>query len=397
MTQRRYHLDSAVRKDASQHPAGESSSAVQRPVGAGKHCAYNQTRERFLGADVDLADFSVAGADNRLPSLAANSGAGLWLIPFQGISPTNVRVPVDLVYLDRQCVVIDTVESFPIFQVSASSPLAASVLVLPAETIRSTETQPGDQLILCPPDEMKQRLQRLANPGSDARPEQPAAAAKDGSTRDGSTRDGSMRDASMRGGAGRLLQWEDYSRARNPEDQAPPADRTQEAPASALPPSSPALQETAALEIAAIEPAAAEPQQKYAKPQKSWLQRLLALDPPEPRKAARESMPGLAAYFFTGGAPVAHGVRDISQTGVYVLTQERWYPGTVVRVTLTDRLEPTAERSITLNMAVIRSGDDGVGLKFLLQNGKDRRQDDRMVGGADRVQVDQFLQRLRGA
>jgi uncharacterized protein len=386
MTHRRYYLDSAVRKDANQRPPVESSSALQSTAGAGKHCAYNQTQERFLGADVDLADFSVAGRDNRLPTLAANSGAGLWLIPFQGISPTSVRVPVDLVYLDRQCTVIETVESFPISRVSASSPLAASVLVLPAETIRATETQPGDQLILCPPEEMKQRLQRLADPGIesriDTRPEQPTGPAKDGSAR---------------GSAGRVLQWEDYSRVKNPEEQAPAQDRAPEARESTVSPPPPALQETAALEIAAIEPVAVEPQPRHVKPAKTWLQRLLALDPPEPRKAPRESMPGLAAYFFTGGAPVAHGVRDISQTGMYVLTQERWYPGTVVRVTLTDRHEPTAERSITLNMAVIRSGDDGVGLKFLLQNSKDRRPGDSMVGGVDSLQVDQFLQRLRNA
>jgi len=68
-----------------------------------------------------------------------------------------------------------------------------------------------------------------------------------------------------------------------------------------------------------------------------------------------------------------------------------------VRVTLTDRLEPTVERSITMNMAVIRAGEDGVGLKFLLQNGKDRRPTDGVAGWVDRFQVEQFLQRLRNA
>src|SRR6202012_3599679 len=44
-------------------------------------------------------------------------------------------------------------------------------------------------------------------------------------------------------------------------------------------------------------------QQKSPKA-KSWLQRLLSPEPPEPRKALREALPWVAAYFFTGGTPV---------------------------------------------------------------------------------------------
>jgi hypothetical protein len=58
----------------------------------------------------------------KIPKLAPRSGAGLWLVPFRGISATSVHVPLDLIYLDRSCTVIDVVESFPIFRVSASSP-----------------------------------------------------------------------------------------------------------------------------------------------------------------------------------------------------------------------------------------------------------------------------------
>ena len=51
---------------------------------------------------------------------------------------------------------------------------------------------------------------------------------------------------------------------------------------------------------------------------------------PDPRKAPRVKEPGLAAYYWNGAAPVAHGVRDISSSGLYVVTEERWYPGTLV-------------------------------------------------------------------
>jgi hypothetical protein len=108
----------------------------------------------------------------------------------------------------------------------------------------------------------------------------------------------------------------------------------------------------------------------------------------------------LAAYFFTGGMPSAHGIRDISSTGLYVFTEERWYLGTVIRITLTDLRHPTAERSCTVNAKVVRWGNDGVGCQFVLKNKKDLRHG---KGSADcsfgekisRAQVEQFLQLVR--
>jgi hypothetical protein len=69
-------------------------------------------------------------------------------------------------------------------------------------------------------------------------------------------------------------------------------------------------------------------------------------------------------------------------------------------MTLTDRREPTVERSITVNACVVRWGNDGVALQFVLQNARDRRQGqaplvDGMVHGVDKQRVDEFLQRLR--
>jgi hypothetical protein len=71
-------------------------------------------------------------------------------------------MPLDLVYLDRECVVIEAVESFPIFRISGNSRPAASVLVVPPQSIASTGTRSGDQLIFRPPTEMKLVLEQLA-------------------------------------------------------------------------------------------------------------------------------------------------------------------------------------------------------------------------------------------
>ena len=133
---------------------------------------------------------------------------------------------------------------------------------------------------------------------------------------------------------------------------------------------------------------------------RNWLSRLLWGDPPEPRRGTREAKSWIVAYFFTGGPPVAHEIRDMSSTGLYVLTQERWYPGTVVRMTVTDRCDPNADHSLTLNGRVVRWGDDGVGLEFVLQDKKSV--EPCMLGTLDtglvqisKRQIEQFLARIQ--
>jgi hypothetical protein len=105
----------------------------------------------------------------------------------------------------------------------------------------------------------------------------------------------------------------------------------------------------------------------------------------------------VVASFWTGGAPTVNPVRDISSSGLYVLTTERWYPGTIIQMTLTIRnaVEEALEASICVCAEAIRWGNDGVGLKFAIDNpGKKDRRQYRSVAGADRGQLDQFLRML---
>jgi hypothetical protein len=137
-----------------------------------------------------------------------------------------------------------------------------------------------------------------------------------------------------------------------------------------------------------------------ARPAKKWWHRWLFPEPQDPRSAPREVVPGLAAYYWTGGAPIQHEVRDVSESGMYVATHERWYPGTVVRMTLIDSADPGKERSITVNTRVVRHGKDGVGLQLLLESARDLRrgkvpQIDGLVNDVDKQQFEQFLEQLR--
>ncbi|MGB6690348.1 MAG: PilZ domain-containing protein, partial [Terracidiphilus sp.] len=98
--------------------------------------------------------------------------------------------------------------------------------------------------------------------------------------------------------------------------------------------------------------------------------------------------------YWTGAAPQAHNIRDISSTGLYVVTEERWYPGTLVLMTLqrTDDGEEVSERSIAVMSRAVRWGEDGVGLQFILPKAQDPRRGD----GVDRKTLEKFLQGLRG-
>jgi len=132
----------------------------------GQICALNQNRESFLGLRVISGDFPLASLLDWMTTLTPNSGTGIWMNPFRGIAAEDVRAPMDLLYLDPDCRVIAAVEFFPTYRVSPSSPTAASVLALPTHSIFSSHTQPGDQLVLCPADEMEWRLERMAQDGS---------------------------------------------------------------------------------------------------------------------------------------------------------------------------------------------------------------------------------------
>jgi hypothetical protein len=87
----------------------------------------------------------------------------------------------------------------------------------------------------------------------------------------------------------------------------------------------------------------------------------------ERRKAERRDTTELVAHYWDGASPAAHIIRNISAGGLYILTEQRWYPGTLVMLTLQrkDSIGDEAERSITVQSKVIRSGPDGVGLAFV--------------------------------
>jgi hypothetical protein len=334
-------------------------------------CAYNQTRECFLGLEVAAADVSFAALKEQLGKLALKSGEGLWMSPFRGIPDTNMRVPLDLIYLDGDCRVIEVVESFPTFHATASSPHAASVLALPTHSIYSSQTQPGDQLVLCAAEEMQHRLERFSTTNSTISSVQSAVL---------------LRGKPLWSGGPGVVELEDRSENDSSERDGSEKDR----PKKERP-------KTAKLyEMSLVEPGV-----ESVRPPKNWLDRWWSPDPrkaPELRKFSRDSSPGLAAYYWTGAAPAAHNVKDICASGLYIVTEERWYPGTLILMTLQESSdgEASVEKSISVHCRAVRWGNDGVGLQFVpIDDSAARKGLNELVNGANKKDVDLFLEQLR--
>jgi len=332
------------------NPVVEGSPRAGGMMETRKLCAYNQTRECFLGLEVVEANVSYEGLRDILATIALQSGEGLWMSPFRGIPDKGISSPLDLVYLDADCRVLEVVESFPTFRGTPLSPQATSVLALPTHSIYSSQTQSGDQLMLCPAEEMERQLERVSSAGAPAVVQNAVL----------------LREKPLWSGGPGLLQLKDRSNEEPQESK----------------------QVTHEMRLV-------EPGMKEAKPPKSWLERWWS---PDPRKAPRMDSPGLAAYYWTGAAPQARNIKDISNTGLYVVTEERWYPGTLVLMTLqrTDIGEENLERSISVHSRAVRWGNDGVGLQFILKNSPVKGPGKSpLVDAVDKKELDKFLEKLR--
>jgi Flp pilus assembly protein TadG len=102
------------------------------------------------------------------------------------------------------------------------------------------------------------------------------------------------------------------------------------------------------------------------------LKRWLLQESEEPRRSARAALPELVVHYWGGTAPGAREIRDISETGAYIYTSERWYPGTIIRVVfqsqrmrVSENGARTPDATICIDCRVVRHGEDGVALEFV--------------------------------
>ena len=84
-------------------------------------------------------------------------------------------------------------------------------------------------------------------------------------------------------------------------------------------------------------------------------------------------MPPMVSYVGLPGMGKANQVGDVSDTGFYMLTRDRWTPGNFLPVSLerTDLFGTHRGEFITVQALVVRNGEDGVGFRFLLGDDED--------------------------
>jgi len=230
---------------------------------------YNQTNECFLSLGATRGASDLARLKRAL-GIGPRVDEGCWISRPAGLQTLTVFSARDLIYLDEECRVVDVVEAFPPFRTAPSRKNATSLLALPVLTISSSQTRPGNQLLICAPEEMELRLRN--SPGGAPQRERVKARSRD------------------------------------------------EAP--------------------------------------DWIPGT------GQRNGERAGFAGTVAYFSADGEPAVNVIRNLSPTGLYVVTQERWPIGMEVKMSL-QRADDAAEAPISVQMRVMRWGADGMGLEFI--------------------------------
>lgn len=107
---------------------------------------YNATKGQWVATDVAVASTFWSRLIGLLGRPSLPEGAGLLITPCDSIHTFGMRFPIDAVFLDRGYRVVRVVDRLKPFRVVLPVAGAISVIELPAETARRTQTECGDQL-----------------------------------------------------------------------------------------------------------------------------------------------------------------------------------------------------------------------------------------------------------
>jgi len=114
---------------------------------------YNQTRDRLLAERGEVARSFMARGRGLMGRVALPESYALIIYPEWSIHTFFMRVPIDVLFVDRADRVVGLREAMPPSRPFAGvSPLRGRyVIELPAGVIAATGTAVGDQLALTPP------------------------------------------------------------------------------------------------------------------------------------------------------------------------------------------------------------------------------------------------------
>jgi hypothetical protein len=304
---------------------------------------FNSTQAKVIVPDVIQIDTARDPFNVVARNLRDVANGGLWLNPFRDIPQISRFPEVDIVFIDEHHRVGRFIESYDP-STGMGENQETSVLVLPAGAVKDASIQPGDQLKF-----------------SDAVTGLPWAEEVVGMEADEIWADQN---------AGTT----EFPRHGN---SASPA-RARSAASNWSP----------------------DAQVRSKGSLKSALARLFGIKEPssDRRKGERQVIPGLVAYFWTGASPKPSQVGNISTEGFYLLTEERWLPGTRILVSLqiVDSASHNVEAMISVPSKVVWIGSDGIGFAFDSEL-SDENRGFTVANPEELVHVQRFLQRIRSA
>jgi len=110
--------------------------------------ALNRTRGTLVADNVRVARTHWSRLRGLIGTGHADFPAGqaLWVLPCRGVHTCGIRFPLDLIYLDKSNYVIDLRQELPPWSFGPFHFHAASVMELPAGTIRKSRTEIGDKV-----------------------------------------------------------------------------------------------------------------------------------------------------------------------------------------------------------------------------------------------------------
>src|SRR5579884_973054 len=107
-----------------------------------KAYAYNQTRQKYLATELEVANTRWTRLRGLLGTDAGefSSGKGLWIVPCRGVHTLAMRFPIDVIYLDSKHTVVHMEENLRPWRIAPVSLKTTTVLELPPSTLSQTET-----------------------------------------------------------------------------------------------------------------------------------------------------------------------------------------------------------------------------------------------------------------
>ena|SRR5579863_1575300 len=124
------------------------------------------------------------------------------------------------------------------------------------------------------------------------------------------------------------------------------------------------------------------------------MKRLMRWIVPDQRVANRHGMPPVVAFLGLARSSKEYKIGDISIAGFYMVTEERWIPGTGFPVTLERTDDGAQGETLTVFCTAVRIGPDGMGFTFLQPPEAEKQSGE--AHGTTRMDLTKLAQFLKG-